>query len=171
MPTTDAYEGLLAETTAVHSAKGDLVHAYFARPLGPGPFPGMVLLHHRPGWDEWYRQVTRRFAHHGYLAICPDLFCRFGHGEPDDVAARAIAKGDVHDEDVVADTRGCVDLLRALPNCTGKIGLFGTCSGGGTPTSPHAGSPTSTRAWTAGADGWSWPPRTWARPTRSHRST
>ena len=123
MRPTDAYEGLVAETTSVRSASDDYVHAYLARPLGPGPFPAVVLFHHRPGWDEWYRQVTRRFAHHGYLAICPDLFCRFGHGQPDDVAARAIAKGDVHDEQVVADGRGCVDFLRALSSSNGKVGL------------------------------------------------
>lgn len=27
----------------------DLIRAYFARPLGPGPFTGMVVIHHMPG--------------------------------------------------------------------------------------------------------------------------
>jgi carboxymethylenebutenolidase len=85
---TDMYEGMLAETVTIHGHNGDTINAYFARPLGPGPFPGVVLIHHAPGWDEWYREITRKFAHHGYLAISPNIYYRFGHGSPDDVAAK-----------------------------------------------------------------------------------
>jgi len=52
---TDQYEGMLAETVVIPGANGDPVHAYFARPLGPGPFPSVVLIHHMPGWDTWYK--------------------------------------------------------------------------------------------------------------------
>jgi carboxymethylenebutenolidase len=124
------YEGMLAETVAVHSRKGDSINAYLARPLGPGPFPGIVLIHHMPGWDEWYREITRRFAHHGYLAVCPNLYLRYGHGSPDDVAARVRGSGGVGDDEVVADVQGCVDFLRANVACDSKLALFGTCSGG-----------------------------------------
>jgi carboxymethylenebutenolidase len=53
MYTTDMYESMLAETITLQGFNGDPINAYFARPLGPGPFPGMVLVHHMPGWDEW----------------------------------------------------------------------------------------------------------------------
>ena len=76
---TNMYEGMLAETVTIPGFKGDLINAYFARPLGAGPFPGMVLIHHLPGWDEWYREATRRFAHHGYSALSPNLYFRDGH--------------------------------------------------------------------------------------------
>ena len=46
-----AYEGMIAETIAIHGDKNETISAYVARPLGPGPFPGMVLMHHAPGWD------------------------------------------------------------------------------------------------------------------------
>ena len=82
MYTTDMYEGMLAETIAMQGHNGDAINAYFARPLGSGPFPGVVLIHHLPGWDEWYREATRRFAHHGYLSISPNLYHREGHGDP-----------------------------------------------------------------------------------------
>ena len=130
MASTADYEGLIAETVAIQSTTGEFVNAYAARPLGSGPFPGIVLFHHRPGWDEFYRETTRRFAAHGYLAICPDLYSRFGSGEPDDVAARVKAEGDVPDDTVVADGDGAVAFLRAQPTCNGKVALFGTCSGG-----------------------------------------
>ncbi|MBI5946999.1 MAG: dienelactone hydrolase family protein [Chloroflexi bacterium] len=127
---TGDFEGMVAETTAVRGADGDLIHAYFARPMGPGPFPGVVLVHHMPGWDEWYKEATRRFAHHGYAAICPDLYCREGHGAPEDVMAKVRAQAGVPDDRVVADLAGCVEYLRALPILNGKVGVMGTCSGG-----------------------------------------
>jgi carboxymethylenebutenolidase len=59
---TDMYEGMIAETVMVPGQNGTVINAYFARPLGSGPFPGVVLIHHAPGWDEWYRETTRKFA-------------------------------------------------------------------------------------------------------------
>jgi carboxymethylenebutenolidase len=79
---TNMYEGMLAETVTMPGANGELINAYFARPLGAGPFPGMVVIHHAPGWDEWYREATRKFAHHGYAALSPNLYFRACHGSP-----------------------------------------------------------------------------------------
>ena len=127
---TDQYEGMLAETVMIHGAGGDVINAYFARPLGPGPFPGIVLAHHLPGWDEWYKEATRRFAHHGYAAITPNLYFREGHGTPEDVATKVRAAGGIPDDQAVGDLEGALRYLQALPICNGKVGIFGTCSGG-----------------------------------------
>ena len=90
----------------------------------------MVLIHHLPGWDEFYRETTRRFAHHGYAAISPNLYHREGHGTPEDVAAMVRADGGVPDEQVVGDVVASARVLRGLPTSNGKVGLIGTCSGG-----------------------------------------
>lgn len=127
---TDMYEGMLAETVTLQGAQGDAINAYFARPLGPGPFPGMVLIHHLPGWDEWYREAARKFAHHGYATLSPNLYCREGHGTPEDVAAKVRGTGGVPDGQVLGDVAGALATLRGLPYCSGKVGVFGTCSGG-----------------------------------------
>ena len=127
---TDMYEGMVAETITMHGANGDIINAYFARPLGAGPFPGLVLIHHLPGWDEWYREATRKFAHHGYLALSPNLYSREGHGTPEDVAAHVRAAGGVPDVQAMGDVEGAMRYLRSLPTCNGKVGVFGTCSGG-----------------------------------------
>ncbi len=127
---TDMYEGMLAETVAMSGFIGDRINAYLARPLGPGPFPGIVLIHHFPGWDELYREFARKFAHHGYAAISPNLYFREGHGTPEDVAAKARGAGGVSDDQVVGDVEGALNTLRALPYLNGKVGVFGTCSGG-----------------------------------------
>jgi carboxymethylenebutenolidase len=125
-----AYEGMIAETIGINGDKNETISAYVARPLGPGPFPGMVLLHHAPGWDEWYREATRKFAHHGYAAISPNLYHRAGEGKSDDVAAKVRAEGGVPDAQVIGDTEGAVRWLKAQPWLNGKVGVFGTCSGG-----------------------------------------
>lgn len=130
MTDTGGYEGQIAETVVIQGHGDDSIHAYAARPLGAGPFPGVVLLHYRPGWDEWYRETTRRFAYRGYNAICPDLYCRTGHGDPNDVAALTRASGDVSDGQVVGDVQGAVSYLRRLPTSNGRVGAMGTCSGG-----------------------------------------
>ena len=127
---TDMYEGMLAETITMPGANGDVINAYFARPMGAGPFPGMVLIHHMPGWDEWYREATRRFAHHGYAALSPNLYFRAGHGTPEDVTAKVRAAGGVPDEQAVGDIGGALQYLRSLPSVNDKVGVFGTCSGG-----------------------------------------
>src|SRR5919202_4089579 len=106
---------------------GDEIHSYLARPTGGGPYPGVVLIHHLPGWDESYQEFARRFANHGYTAICPDLYCRVGHGTPDDVAARVRAQGGVPDEQVVGDATAAMRHLRSLPISNGKVGIIGSC--------------------------------------------
>jgi carboxymethylenebutenolidase len=127
---TDMYESLLAETITLQGFQGDTINAYFARPLGAGPFPGVVLVHHMPGWDEWYKEITLRFARQGYATLCPNLYFRSGHGTPEDVAAKVRAAGGVPDDQVVGDLEGAASLLLSLPTSNGRVGIFGTCSGG-----------------------------------------
>lgn len=127
---TDMYEGMIAETVTLPGAGGDFINAYFARPLGMGPFPAMVVIHHLPGWDEWYREAARRFAHYGYAALCPNLYFRAGHGTPEDVAAKVRGAGGMPDNQVMGDVAGALAFLRSLPYVSGKVGVFGTCSGG-----------------------------------------
>ena len=127
---TDEMDGTVAGVSWITGGGGDQIHAYIARPDGPGPYPGVVLVHHAPGWDEFYREFARRFAEHGYIAICPDLYCRHGHGSPDDVAARVRGEGGVADDQVVADAEAAMAWVKAQPASNGKVGIIGTCSGG-----------------------------------------
>jgi carboxymethylenebutenolidase len=124
------YEGLMAETVRLTGANGDWINAFFARPLGAGPFPAMVLAHHMPGWDEWYREATLKFALHGYVIITPNLYFRAGHGTPEDVAAKVRGDGGISDDQAVGDLAGALQYVRGLPYSSSKVGVFGTCSGG-----------------------------------------
>ena len=127
---TDVYEGMLAETVTVSGYKGDRIHAYLSRPLGVGPYPSIVLIPHMPGWDEFNKEVARRFTHHGYITICPNIYERYGHGLPDDIAVKAREDGGVSDESVMDDCEGMLTYLKSLPYSTDKVGIIGMCSGG-----------------------------------------
>jgi carboxymethylenebutenolidase len=124
------YEGLIGETIAMRGHNGDVLEAYISRPLGVSNVPGVVVIHHMPGWDEWTKEVTRKLAHHGYAAIAPHLFSRLGPGAWDDLAAAGRAAGGMPDAQVLGDVAAAADLLRSQPNSNGKIGVVGFCSGG-----------------------------------------
>ncbi len=127
---TDEHLAITAEITTYPAGGGDEIHAYVVRPQGPGPFPGILVIHHLPGWDEFYQEFSERLGRHGYTVICPDLYCRFGHGTPDDVAAKVRAQGGVSDDSVVADGAAALAWLQAQPDANGKVGVIGSCSGG-----------------------------------------
>lgn len=108
----------------------DRTHAYLAQPGEDFLRPGIVFLHHVYGWDEFYWEATERLARHGYDVICPDLYCRYGHGTPSEIAEKVTHEGGVHDDSVVADCSAAATALRELPTSNGRIGIMGACSGG-----------------------------------------
>jgi carboxymethylenebutenolidase len=130
---TDALVGLAAEVITLPGGNDDEIHAWVARPTGEGAegtLPGVVAVHHMPGWDEFYREFSERLARHGYFVICPNLYERFGQGTPDDIAAKARSQGGVPDDSVVADCEAALAWLKAQPVSSGKAGIIGMCSGG-----------------------------------------
>ena len=127
---TDAEGGIVAGVSLMTGGSGDQIHTYIARPDGAGPYPGVVMTHHLPGWDEFYREFARRFAEHGFIAIVPNLYEQFGHGTPDDVAAAARGAGGISDASVMADAEAALNVVKAMPSSNGKVGVIGTCSGG-----------------------------------------
>lgn len=125
-----AYESMLAETVYMTGHEGDRIDAYLARPLGAGPFPALVVIHHMPGWDQGSKEITRRFATQGYVAICPNLHFREGQGSPSANSASVREAGGMPDDRLLGDIQGAMTMLGFLPYCTDKIGIIGYCSGG-----------------------------------------
>jgi carboxymethylenebutenolidase len=90
-----------------------------------------VVIHHMPGYDEATKEMVRKFAAHGYAALCPNLYSREAPGaDPDDAAATVRAAGGVPDERLVGDVDGAARHLNSLDGANGKIGVIGHCSGG-----------------------------------------
>ena len=127
---TDEYIPIIAETVTMKSDQGDTIHAYYARPLSEGKHPGIVLIPHMPGWDEMYREIARRFADHGFMVMCPNIYERYGQGLPQEIAKKAMDEGGVSDESVMKDVKGALDFLKTSSSNNGKVGVVGTCSGG-----------------------------------------
>jgi carboxymethylenebutenolidase len=124
-------DAMRAETITISGHGGDEIEAYLARPLDSGARGGVVVIHHMPGYDAATKEIVRRFAVHGYNALCPNLYSREAPGaDPDDAAAAVRAAGGVPDDRLVGDVDGAARYLRALDGANGKIGVIGYCSGG-----------------------------------------
>ncbi len=124
-------DAMRAETVTIDGHDGDRIEAYLAQPLEGGPTGGVVVIHHLPGYDEATKEITRKFAAHGYLALCPNLYSREAPGaSPDDAAATARAQGGVPDERLVGDVAGAAAFLRSQGLSNGKVATIGYCSGG-----------------------------------------
>ncbi len=122
---------MMAESVMIAGHDGDEIEAYCARPTSAGPFPGVVVIHHMPGYDRSTKEIVRTFAAYGYAALCPNLHYRYAPGaKAADAAAAAIEAGGVPDVQCIGDVRGAVEFLRALPDANGRVGVIGYCSGG-----------------------------------------
>ena len=110
---TKDYNGMKAEVRTIPSAGGEQIQVYMAQPLTEGKHPGIVLIPHMPGWDEWCRECARRFAEHGYTVICPNIYEKFGHGTPVEVSGMAREAGGCADSDVMNITQDCINFLTA----------------------------------------------------------
>jgi carboxymethylenebutenolidase len=102
--------------------------AYEAKPAGPGPFPGVIVIQEWWGLNDHIKDVTRRLAGEGYLALAPDLY----HGKvTKDASEAGKLMGALQPDAALGDLRAAVDFLashKALE--PGKIGVTGFCMGG-----------------------------------------
>ncbi len=69
--------GLVAGEVQIDAADGK-IPAYFARPDKPGPFPTILVIEEIFGVHEYIKDICRRFAKAGYLAVAPELYARQG---------------------------------------------------------------------------------------------
>jgi carboxymethylenebutenolidase len=106
------------------------VKGYVARPASDAKAPGVVVIHENRGLQPHIRDVARRAAVAGYVALAPDLMSAIG-GTPgtEDEARTKFAQMDA--ATALADALKTVDYLRSRPDATGKVGVVGFCWGGG----------------------------------------
>lgn len=105
-----------------------LVSGYMARPIENGSYPSIIILQEWWGLDEHIRDVTRRFAREGYLALAPDLY----HGSitDDPEQARSMSSG-LDRSRATRDVITGIDHLLNHNMSNGKIYTIGYCMGGG----------------------------------------
>ena len=103
---------------------------YLAMPRKAGRRSAVLVIHENRGLNFHIRDVARRVALAGYLALAPDMLSPIGGTRgTEDEAREAIGR-----LDLAAATRDAVRLLGYLGgrrNSTGKVGAIGFCWGGG----------------------------------------
>lgn len=108
---------------------GDMM-AHFARPKGDDKLPGVIVIHENRGLNPHTKDVARRVALEGFLAIAPDACSPLG-GTPDDVDAARDKMRELDREATVKNYVAAVKYLKTHPQSTGKVGCMGFCWGGG----------------------------------------
>ena len=104
------------------------VSGYMAKPADNGPWPGLIVIQEWWGLDPQTCSIADRFAACGYLAFAPDLY----HGELANLGDRdkATALTQKYGPGAPSELEQVFDALKALPECSGKIGSVGFCFGG-----------------------------------------
>ncbi|MGZ3377209.1 MAG: dienelactone hydrolase family protein [Phenylobacterium sp.] len=131
-PITTDTEGLVAETVEIQAADRK-IPGYLARPAGKGKHPVVFVNSEIFGVHEWVKDICRRLAKAGYVALAPDLFVRAGDPSKttDFKVIMDIVKATPGDQ-VTSDTAASLKFLAARPFAdTKRMGVTGFCWGGG----------------------------------------
>lgn len=124
--------GLATATVEIPTADRK-IPGYLARPASPGKHPVILVNSEVFGVHEWVKDVCRRLAKAGYVALAPDLFVRAGDPSKltDMKAVMDIVKA-TPEAQVNGDTAASLKFLAAQPYADMKrLGVTGFCWGGG----------------------------------------
>jgi carboxymethylenebutenolidase len=127
---TDAV-GIVADETDLQTTDGRLP-AYFAKPDRPGPFPVILVNEEIFGVHEYIKDVCRRLAKSGYLAVATEYYARIG-----DLAKMTDVKqilGDVilktPDAQYMSDLDATAEWTLHHGGSETRLGVMGFCRGG-----------------------------------------
>jgi len=124
----------MGERISIKTPDGEFF-AYVARPQAEKA-PAVVVIQEIFGVNQVMRDITDGLAAQGYLAICPDLFWRVEPGvditdKSEAEWKKAFALFNAFDVDQgVKDIQASIRVVRADPQCNGKVGAVGYCLGG-----------------------------------------
>lgn len=113
----------------------DSLPAFVARPAAPGRHPAVVVVNEIFGVHEWIKDVCRRLARAGYVAVAPEYFHRGDPGKSlsrltDFTAIRAIVNQAGHAQ-VMGDTATAIEWLAGQGFVApGRLAITGFCWGG-----------------------------------------
>lgn len=113
-----------------------VVDAYLAMPSAAGQYPGVVVIQEIFGVNDHIRDVTRRIAQEGYVAIAPAIYQRQAPGfeagyTPEDLKIGKEYKAQTQADELLSDVQGAVDYLKSLHAVKDEnYGCIGFCFGG-----------------------------------------
>ncbi|MVZ99899.1 hypothetical protein F8568_005790 [Actinomadura sp. LD22] len=128
VPGAMAEDAVRGQAVAI-PAKGASIGGYLARPR-TGRGPGLLVLHEAFGLNEHIRDLARRFAGAGFVALAPDLYSRSGAADPADLAAVMAQMFALPDAQVIEDLDAAAVYLREHADAGPGVGAVGFCSGG-----------------------------------------
>ncbi len=123
--------GLTSESVE-YPGKAGSVKAYISRPKDGKNLGSVIVIHENKGLVDHIKDVARRFAKEGFVAVAPDCLSRLGSTpsfKTEDDAIGAIRK--LTNDGVVEDLSSTVDYIKKLNFVNGRIGVVGFCWGGG----------------------------------------
>lgn len=120
-------------TTEVTYKNGDItLMGHLAKPKTmSGPLPAVIVIHENRGLTDHIKDVTRRIANLGYVALGVDFLSRLGGTNkfnPPEDPTRAI--NTLTQDNVNSDIVASVAYLKSLTDVKPKIGIVGFCWGG-----------------------------------------
>jgi len=113
-----------------YQGDGTTMKAYYARPKKAGRYGNVVVIHENRGLNPHIKDVTRRVAKAGYLALAPDALSSFGGTPQNEDSARELF-GKLDAQKNLSNFLKALDYLKSKPESNGKIGCVGFCWGGG----------------------------------------
>src|SRR5512133_3457130 len=102
------------------------IMAFMARPKAGERFPAVIVIHENKGLVPHIRDVTRRMAKEGFLAVAPDALSPLG-GTPEDITNVGEMFKKLNSEETTKNFVAAVKYLKTHPNSTGKVGCTGFC--------------------------------------------
>lgn len=107
---------------------GNPMRMHVSIPEGAGPFPGIVVIQHQGGIDEFMQSMTQRLARAGYAAAAPDLYHRDGPDCADDLVTR---RSRLSDRRIINDINAAIGFMERHSGVDGsRLGIIGFCMGG-----------------------------------------
>ena len=116
------------------AAGGAGLNCYVAVPA-EGRGPGLMLLHDAHGLNDHVKHLANVYAEEGWVVLAPDLHARagadlhLGYSEGERARAQEIADG-FDSARGLADAAAALAALKALPECSGDVGVIGHGLGG-----------------------------------------
>jgi len=107
------------------------MHGYLVQPTKRGPFPALLVIHENRGLNPYIKDVARRAAVEGFVALAPDGLYPVGGYPGNDDDGRALQSG-LNQEKLRTDMLNSARFLKSHALSTGKLGVTGFCWGGGT---------------------------------------
>jgi len=120
----------LATETVAYEAAGGKVSGYLARLKGGAKRPAVIVIHENRGLNPHIKDVARRLAIDGFLALGVDALSPLGGTPADEDKAREMI-GKLDRDETLARYAAAVPLLATRPESNGKVGAVGFCWGGG----------------------------------------